>query len=70
MLESLFNKVTDLDRLEHKCFPMNFGKFKRKLFLHNTSGDYFWTFLTKQLSLFTQGLGVVFEGQALKAVLG
>ena len=40
-----FNKVAGLkpatllkERLWHRCFPVNFGKFLRKSFLQNTSG--------------------------------
>ena len=40
-----FNKVADLklatllkNKLWHRCFPVNFGKFLRTLFLQNTSG--------------------------------
>ena len=29
-------------RLSHRCFPVNFAKFLRTLFLQNTSGGYFY----------------------------
>ena len=32
LLESLFNKVTDLKRVYHKCFPMIFANFSRTLY--------------------------------------
>ena len=45
-----FNKVADLrpatllkKRLWHRCFPVNFVKFVRTLFLQNTSGGCFQT---------------------------
>ena len=34
-LGSLFNKVTGLRWLQHRCFPVNFVKFLRKSFLQN-----------------------------------
>ena len=37
MPEPLFNKK----RLWHRCFPVNFAKFLRHLFLQNTSGECF-----------------------------
>ena len=30
--------------LRHRCFPMNFAKFRRIPFLQNTSGGCFWIF--------------------------
>ena len=38
--DSIFNKVAGLQlkRLWHKCFPVNFAKFSRALFLQNTFG--------------------------------
>ena len=48
VLESLFNKVSDLKafkfikkRLQHKCFPVNIAKFSRAKFLKNSSGGHF-----------------------------
>ena len=42
--ESLFNKVAGLrvrkfikKRFQHRCFPVNFAKFLRPLFVQNTS---------------------------------
>ena len=52
--EIQFNKVEGLRlfglRLQHRCFPMNFGKFLRTPLLHNTS----WRLL---LVIFVQILG-------------
>ena len=31
-LESLFNKVADLPRVQHRCFPVKFANFKEHLF--------------------------------------
>ena len=46
---SFINKVAGLrpgillkKRLCHRCFPMNFAKFLRKLFYKTPSGDCFW----------------------------
>ena len=35
MLESLFNKVAGLRRVQHQCFPVNIVKFLRKPILKN-----------------------------------
>ena len=44
-----FNKVASLSpatllkkRLWHRCFPVNFAKLLKRLFLQNTSGGCFW----------------------------
>lgn len=47
--ESLFNKVSDLQpvvlskkRSRHKCFPVNFVKLFRHVFLSTALDDCFW----------------------------
>ena len=61
--ESLFNKVAGLrpatllkKRLWHRCFPVNFAKFLRTRFLHNTSGRLLLLFLISfhNFTIFTQ----------------
>ena len=43
VLESLFNKVAGLARLQHRCFPVKFVKFLRACFWQNTFGGCFLT---------------------------
>ena len=55
-----FSKVAGLrpatlskKRLWHRCFPVNFAKFLRNLFLPNTFGDCFWVNQTKFIFVHT-----------------
>ena len=43
--ENTFARVSfSKKRLWHRCFPVNFVKFLRTLFLTDTSGGCFWSF--------------------------
>ena len=50
VLEAFFNKVARIyktllkKRFWHGCFPANFAKFLRTLFLKNSSGGCFWSY--------------------------
>ena len=73
LCQSLFiNKVADLSpgillkkRLWNRCFPMNFAKFLRTLFLWNTSGGCFcfFDFITSIIPssiFFTTSTGIIY----------
>ena len=67
-----FNKVADLspatslkNRLWHRCFPMNFAKFLKTLFLWNTSGGclcflVFITSITPSCIFFTTSTDIIY----------
>ena len=67
-----FNKVADLSpatllkkRLWHRCFPINFAKFLRTLFLWNTSGGCFCfldfiTSITPSSIFFTTSTDIIY----------
>ena len=40
-------------RYWHRCFPVNFAKFLRTLFLYNTSGGCFWNVQSSPMILFS-----------------
>ena len=75
--ELYFNKVRHAallkQRLQHRCFPLNFAKFLRTPFLHNTSGRLFlnkrrcFMHLTRRVRSLLEHIFVKFQVFALKS---